>query len=224
MAAPMASRHSATAIDRRIPQRRPHLRAHRQRLAEVGGDFGLPLRVLPDGFTCAQYALLALHREHLLFGGGPLHEEPGRLLVLAGLGHGQAPDGHGRAVLPLGPAREERVADLTYHLRLLRVLDHREERVGVRVHGRLALREDRRGLVPVVVLGARRAVETEQAAVELERLDAVLVVEHRLAVGAEPGAAHRVQVGRELRTWRPPACRAPRCHSPAGRRQSWPCR
>src|SRR5262249_57614056 len=72
-------------------------------------------------------------------------------------------------------------------------------RVGVGVHGGLALRKDGRGLIPVVVLRARRAILAEETAVEIERLHAVLVVEHRLAVGAEPGATHRVQVGGERR-------------------------
>src|SRR3546814_5964416 len=43
---------------------------------------------------------------------------------------------------------------LPIYLRLLHVLDDREERVGVGVHRGLALGEDRRRLVPVVVLRA----------------------------------------------------------------------
>src|SRR3989449_10178800 len=137
--------------DGRVPEWRADLGADGEGLPEIGRALGHSLRVLPDRFARAEDALLALHGEHLLLAGRPLHEEPGGLLVLAALGHGQPPRRHRRAVLALGPAREQRVADLAHHLGLLRVLDHREERVGVGVHRRLALREDRGGLVPVVV-------------------------------------------------------------------------
>ena len=95
--------------------------------------------------------------------GRPLHEEPGRFLVLGRLVDPQRPGKQARVCLAARAGRDQRIADLAGDLRLLGVFVTGGEEVRIDDHARLTGREGLHRVIPLHIGPVRRAALADHA-------------------------------------------------------------
>ena len=164
-----------------------------RRLAPVLDQRG-DLRVFPGGLAHGVHVAAEMGLDHGLFGGEPLQEEPGGLLVLRVGVHRHRPDPGRRLALAIGAERRRGVADVIGDRRLGGILVDRREEVGlVERHHVLTRGKALHRLVPGEGAGAFRRGRADEIDEVLRGGDALRRADLQIAVGVDHLHAVRLE-------------------------------